>query len=154
MKYSCTCINFFITDVFFWTATQLVWTEHLVSKVLTPSKTVWFQPKTSSSHVFMQRHNSVAASVGMSNSFGAVGHIYALSRGPDNFAHNYTIDTFIYYFFIALQLKETWHLLAFKDVKIWYQRFNIGLRCVSVNWDRNWDLFKFIKENSCWQIFK
>jgi len=38
----------------------------------------------------------------VSNSFGTVGHIYALKilRGPDNFAHD-TINIFIYHSFIA-----------------------------------------------------
>ena len=39
------------------------------------------------------------------NSFGTVGHVYALrfvKCGPDNFAHYDTIDTFIYFLFIVL----------------------------------------------------
>jgi len=42
---------------------------------------------------------------GVPNSFGAVGHIYVLrfvKCGPDNFAHNDTIDSFIYSLFIVL----------------------------------------------------
>jgi len=45
----------------------------------------------------------------VSNSFDPVDQIYALKilRGPDNFAHNDAIDTFICYLFIVLRLEET-----------------------------------------------
>jgi len=44
-------------------------------------------------------HVSGLSIAGVSNIFGAVGHIYALKifRGPDNFARNDTIDIFIIY---------------------------------------------------------
>ena len=89
---------------------------------------------------------------GMSNSFGAMGHVYALTfYAVCTTLHIMMQLIFHCYLFIVLRLDQTWHPLPLTSMLISGTKdfavttFDIELRCTSINWDRNRSFFKSSK---------